>query len=238
MDKELIITCEHAGNEVPSGYRSLFEDDPEILKTHRGYDIGALELTRTCARKLKVSPYLHSVTRLLVDLNRSLHSPELFSEFMESLDEKGRQMVLEQYYKPHRNTVEAQIEKMVSKEVQVLHVSVHTFTPILDGSLREVDIGLLFDPSRSSETRFCHIWKRLLERDSDLNIQFNNPYPGVMDGFSTYLRTKYTDSEYAGLEIEVNQKFPENRSSGKRWSQVQELVAETLREAYQEWRAN
>lgn len=234
MGKEIIITCEHAGNHVPKLYQSLFENDPQILETHRGYDIGALDLTRTCAEKLQVQPFVHSVTRLLVDLNRSLHSPELFSEFMASLDEEKRQAIIEQYYKPHREAVENRIKKIVRYDSRVLHLSVHTFTPKLNGSLRDADIGLLFDPGRKSEKAFCEIWKSILEKECDLNIKYNTPYPGVMDGFSTYLRTQFSPVQYAGLEVEVNQKFPVSDNSD-RWRQIQDLVGSTLKDAYREW---
>jgi hypothetical protein len=41
-------------------------------------------------------------------------------------------------------------------------------------------------------------------------IRFNDPYKGTDDGFTTWLRKKYNDSEYIGIEIEVNQKFATN----------------------------
>ena len=42
---------------------------------------------------------------------------------------------------------------------------------------------------------------------SFLVIKFNEPYKGTDDGFTTYLRTKFSDDEYLGIEIEVNQKY-------------------------------
>ena len=35
----------------------------------------------------------------------------------------------------------------------------------------------------------------------------NFPYLGTDDGFTTYLRTKFADADYAGIELEVNQIF-------------------------------
>ena len=42
----LLITCEHGGNQVPSAYAEYFKSHQakEILKTHRGWDPGTLEL--------------------------------------------------------------------------------------------------------------------------------------------------------------------------------------------------
>ncbi|MDX1639093.1 MAG: N-formylglutamate amidohydrolase [Balneolaceae bacterium] len=235
MDNKIIITCEHAGNQVPDDYKHLFREDPGILQTHRGYDIGAKELTQTIAGELQVTPHLHSVTRLLVDLNRSRNSSELFSEFVEPLDKTARDKVLNDYYQPHRNSVEQIISEAVGQDLQVVHVSVHTFTPRLNGQLRDVDIGLLFDPDRPAEKRFCKIWRQELDRQTDLKVQFNYPYPGVMDGFSTYLRTKFDGSEYVGLEVEVNQKFAREQKI-EQWNGIRRIVAVSLRKAYESWR--
>ena len=41
MSYLLVLSCEHAHNRVPARYRHLF--DAELLESHRGYDLGALE---------------------------------------------------------------------------------------------------------------------------------------------------------------------------------------------------
>ncbi len=94
---QLIITCEHAGNEVPEEYKHLFRQDPEVLQTHRGIDIGALELTNTLAAKMQKEPYLHTLTRLLVDLNRSVQSPTLFSEYTQEQPLDVREEIFKNY---------------------------------------------------------------------------------------------------------------------------------------------
>jgi hypothetical protein len=40
-----------------------------------------------------------------------------------------------------------------------------------------------------------------------LVIEFNKPYAGIDDGFTTYLRAKFKDAEYSGIEIEISQKW-------------------------------
>jgi predicted N-formylglutamate amidohydrolase len=103
---------------------------------------------------------------------------------------------------------------LISKEIahgeKVLHISVHTFTPVLNGKIRETDVGLLFDPSKALEKDFVRIWKFNLGRFSPaLKVRFNYPYLGRADGFTTYLRKKYPRN-YMGIELEVNQALLEN----------------------------
>ena len=79
----------------------------------------------------------------------------------------------------------------------------------MNGTTRDVDMGLLFDPSRNLESDWCtELEKQLSVKLNPLKIKFNEPYLGTDDGFTTYLRTKFSDQKYAGIEIEINQKFP------------------------------
>lgn len=110
MDRKLIISCEHSDNKVPAKYRHLFELNPEILETHRGYDIGALELTKTISEQLKSKVFAHDVSRLLVDTNRSLDNPTAFSEFMDDVDKDTRRSIVKEYYLPYREKVKKVIK--------------------------------------------------------------------------------------------------------------------------------
>ncbi|HEX6893393.1 MAG TPA: N-formylglutamate amidohydrolase, partial [Chryseolinea sp.] len=64
------------------------------------------------------------------------------------------------------------------------------------------------DPQRKNEKRFCEDYRTKLSRSLPaINIEFNEPYKGVDDGFTTYLRTQFGDDQYLGIEIEINQRF-------------------------------
>jgi len=200
-----VITCEHAGNTVPQTYAYLFHGKEEILQSHRGWDPGAAHVAALLSKELSAPFYICETTRLLVEPNRSLHSDSLFSEFSQSLTDEQKNLVLQEYYHPHRSAVEKYIRE--SAEV-ILHLSIHTFTPSWNGIERGVDLGLLFDPDRTSEKKFCEVYRsRLRQSLPAMNIEFNEPYKGIDDGFTTYLRTQFDDDRYLGIEIEINQKF-------------------------------
>lgn len=233
METQLIITCEHAGNKVPVEFRHLFEHNPEVLETHRGIDIGAMELTNAISKRLGKEPYLNTVTRLLVDLNRSTQSPTLFSEFTREQPLQVREKIFEKYYRPHRKKIEEKIKQVIANGEQAIHVGVHTFTPIWENEEREVDVGFLFDPRSKAEQHFCYLWRHeLSKRSPELRLKMNEPYRGTMDGFTTYLRSQFSDNNYLGLEIEVNQRFTES-SLEEEWQQLQEDIAESLQATVQ-----
>lgn len=211
----LFLTCEHAGNEIPEKYEKYFSEVGKVLETHRGYDPGALDLFKQLSR-LAVFSQEYMISRLLVEPNRSLGHPQLFSEFTGELKEAQKQEILAEFYLPYRNFVEDRIADHISRGKEVLHLSVHTFTPELDGEIRDADIGLLFDPARKPEEEFCQKFKeQILWETNDLKIRFNYPYLGVDDGFTTYLREKFPE-HYKGIELEVNQKYVQENNMEKR----------------------
>ncbi len=216
----LIITCEHAGNQVPEQYQHIFSNITDILNSHRGYDPGAIELAKFLAAEYSAPLFICETTRLLIEPNRSLDNHQLYSEYSQKLWETDHDQILQRYYYPHRNSVEDVISKLTKP---VLHLSIHTFTPVLDGKERSVDVGLLFDPDRTAETEFCGRFLDGLELMlPGMRIEFNEPYKGTDDGFTTYLRTKFVDRDYLGIEIEINQKF----LGTEKW----ELISVSLKE--------
>ena len=204
---------------MPAAYRSLFTGHEAVIASHRGWDPGALVLAQNFAEAFQAPAFTARVTRLLVELNRSLHHRNLFSEFTRPLGPMVREQILQQYWWPYRSRVESAIRKAVDKNRFVIHVSAHTFTPILNGDVRSTEVGLLFDPSRSSESRICRNWQQQLKMIAgELAVHRNAPYRGTADGFVTWLRKQFSDDQYAGIELEVNQKFV--TSNRTRWKNL------------------
>ena len=227
---KLILTCEHAGSEVPQQYQYLFTEAGEVLETHRGYDPGALDLFL----QLKVLSIFYSyqkISRLLVENNRSLNHPQLYSEFTDKLSLEEKNEILENYYYPHRIVVEEEIGTIIAEGEEVLHISVHTFIPQLNGEVRRADIGFLYDPSRKREKAICVNWKKKLQKqDPQLKLRFNYPYLGKSDGFTSHLRKKFPQN-YMGIELEVNQKYvSQNTMNGRIKKRISHSLAELLKE--------
>lgn len=148
------------------------------------------------------------MTRLLVDLNRSVGHPNLYSEFSNVLSPAERAILLDTHYYPHRNRVEDRIAHEARRGRQVVHVGVHSFTPRVGGEIRTADIGLLYDPARRPERELCRKWKHALGWvDPGLRVRRNYPFLGRADGFVTHLRRKFGPRHYLGIEIELNQEL-------------------------------
>lgn len=201
----LVLTCEHGGNRVPAAYAALFRGAGRALGSHRGLDRGALAAARHLARALRAPLVAATVTRLLVDLNRSRGHPRLFSQFSAGLPAAGRARLLARHYEPYRARVAAAIGAGLAGGGRVLHVSVHSFTPVLGGVRRRADVGLLYDPARAAEARFCARWQAALAAAAPgWTVRRNYPYRGTSDGQVVELRRRF-GARYAGVELEINQ---------------------------------
>lgn len=228
----VIVTCEHGGCRVPREFRRLFRGRDRLLRSHRGHDPGALELARRISKALQAPLVYSDVSRLLIDLNRLIENDELFSIVTRPLSPKVKTRILRSHYFPYRRRVEDRIAALMASGGPILHLSIHTFTPIFRGQRRCADIGLLYDPSRRLEAGFCKRWRRAMTgADSALNIRMNYPYRGTADGLTTLLRRMPgSASRYAGVELEVNQRFP--RRGGARWRAIQSLIVQSLRDVF------
>lgn len=225
----VLLTCEHAGNEVPHAYKGLFRGASRVLASHRGWDPGSWQMGQAFQQRLGAPFLFTKTTRLLVEVNRSIGHPRLFSEFTSQLDRVTKQDILAGYYHSHRDRVESWIAERVASGNRVIHVSLHTFTPALHGEVRKADVGLLYDPQRSVEKTLCQHWHRAIHRARpELRVRWNYPYRGNADGLTTHFRKRFDDERYLGIELEVNQRFSRSRSH---WQVLATQLASAFTEA-------
>jgi predicted N-formylglutamate amidohydrolase len=224
-----IISCEHASNRVPASFSHIFKGKEKVLASHQAYDRGAAELARRLAKEFHAFLHLGSISRLLIDLNRSpTNRKTLYTQYSKKLPQGERELLLQKYYFPYREGVERAVAGIIARGRPVLHISIHTFAPVKSGKIRKADIGLLYDPARLIEKQICSMLAATLQENAEfLRVRRNYPYLGKTDGFTSFLRRKHRAKHYAGIEIEINQAFV--ASDGKKYRQVTGTLAEGIR---------
>lgn len=228
----LLFTCEHATRHVPPAYLHLFRSHQRVLASHRGFDPGALALAKRLVNAFPAaSPLIATtVSRLLVECNRSEHHPRLFSEFAGPLDASERARLLAAYYRPHRAAVLDRVHRNLQSDRRVLHIGVHTFTPILDGVVRTADVGILYDPARTAEAEAAGRWAQAIRAiDPTCRVRRNYPYRGSSDGLTTSLRRQLPKDRYLGLELEINNSLLTRGVSVR--TRTHRLIVDSLRAA-------
>ena len=223
----LLVTCEHGGNRVPRRYAHLFRRSGRRLETHRGFDFGALLMAQEISQCFDAPLVASTVTRLLVDLNRSVGHRDISRVYRE-LSPVERERMLRDCYLPYRSEVERLVAKAIGCGRRVVHISSHSFTPRLHGKVRRADVGLLYDPVRPGESTFCRLWKAAIKRVApELRVRRNYPYYGKGDGLTSYLRLRHSPDAYVGVELEINQALVIGTKG--RWTRLRASVIESLR---------
>ena len=222
----LVLSCEHASAFVPPDLGFLFRGRRAVLATHRGFDIGAQGVAKGIARRLAAPLVTGGSTRLIVDLNRSPRSRSLFSDFTRDLPRAQREALVARFHTPHW----ARAERMVDAAgAPVVHVAIHSFTPVWNGEVRRLDLGLLYDPARQRERAFADaLHAAIARRAPALRIRRNAPYHGRSDCLPTALRKARSPADYLGFELELNQATLRSAREERAWAA---LIAPSLAEA-------
>ena len=215
---------------MPAPYRRLFRGRGTLLNSHRGYDPGALLMAEALARAFRAPLVTSTISRLLIDLNRSIGHPQLFSAATRRAPATVREEIVAQYYCPYRAQVERLVRQSVSRGRRVIHISSHSFTPELDGKVRRADVGLLYNPGRHGEVELCARWKASFAAFApEFQVRRNYPYTGKADGLTSHLRLRFPHGAYVGIELEVNQSTV--FAAGRRWTALRRVLINSLRTA-------
>ncbi len=178
----LLIIADHAAADLPPGYGDLGLD-PGAFERHIAYDIGTAGLTRALSARLNATALLAGFSRLLIDPNRGEDDPTLVMKISDGAIIPGNRRVdtveterrLDLCYRPYHAAIEAQIARTPRPAV----LSVHSFTPQLQGRPpRPWHVGVLWGSDEGSARRFM----ALLRRDPDLCVGENEPYLGGNPG--------------------------------------------------------
>jgi len=200
----LVLTCEHASCAVPVEYDDLGLDAEE-LSEHIGWDIGAGALTELLAQRLGVPAIQSGVSRLVIDCNRDLGDHDLITAESHGVHVPGNQRVdalererrIRAFYWPYHEAVDA----VLGQRPDAFLLSVHSFTPVLNGRERRFDVGVLFD---SFATEAEQLGEALAA--DGLTLRYNQPYSGL-DGLIFSARTHGMRHGLRYLELEVNNRL-------------------------------
>lgn len=173
-----MLLCEHASNHIPDEYGGLGVALSDLHR-HIAWDIGAAALTRTLSKRWDATSFLGTYSRLLIDLNRPLRTPDsiaLRSEITDipgniglSADEIDRRENL--IFKPYHQRISEHLDVRQGYGLNTNLISIHSFTPVFHGERREWEAGVLFS---AAEELGLSLVKSL--RDSGLNVGANVPY--------------------------------------------------------------
>ena len=187
----IALTCEHATNVLPQEYKWTDNDLENFANSHWGWDPAALDVAMYLAQELKCI-LIHSLySRLLVDVDRDITSDSLFRQsgdgknidLNQNMSKEEEHNRIIKYHMPYYNAL-----REVSEKVDpTITVSIHSFTPIYEGNVRDMEVGVLFTDSEELGQR---VYEEVNERR--LIARMNEPYYGeILNAMNSVLRANY-----------------------------------------------
>lgn len=228
LSAKYLFTCEHAGYKIPTFVKNKSAFDGKTLRSHRGWDQGALLLAKILQKYLHGTLISFEHTRLCIDANRSLDNGAIRDAEVDYTALEREKLV--DLYERYRNMIFRSAHKM-SRKNTTLAFSVHSFTPIWKNKVRSTDIGLLFRPWNQREALLAGKIKKSLNRNSDgrYAVHFNKPYRGYTDCLlNDLLDENKKNKNLNGLFLEINQRVLQNK---KQIQEVGTLLAQAIKES-------
>jgi len=148
----LLLVCDHASCRFPQALGDMGLD-PFARRCHLAIDIGAGKLTEKIAKSLGFTAVIAQYSRLVIDCNRQLMDPGAFLEYGDgilvpgnrNLSQADKDARADAIYWPYHNAIEDQIARLRAVGPAPAFVSIHSFTPVLNGVSRDVQMGVLWD---------------------------------------------------------------------------------------------
>lgn len=176
----ILLVCDHASRRFPRALGTMGLD-PFARRCHLALDIGAGALTEQLAIDLGVTAVLCQYSRLIVDCNRQLMDPSAYLEFGDgiivpgnrNLHPEDKAMRADEIYWPYHGAIGAELSRLTVLERPPVFVSIHSFTPVLNGVSRPWEMGVLWDADRVTAEIFLHDLRK-----AGYLVGDNEPYSG------------------------------------------------------------
>lgn len=137
---------------VPKAYGNLGLP-PAQLARHIGWDIGAAEVTRHISNHFRATAVLSGVSRLVIDCNRPIGDPTSIPAESDGVSVSvNRQLPPAEiearaaaWFHPYHQAIRSQLARIERRHEVAALVSIHSFTPAMDGKSRPWSVGVLWD---------------------------------------------------------------------------------------------
>ena len=230
--RQVLVSCEHASNRVPE----KMDAPEELLQLHIAWDPGALFVAEHLSKRFEAPLHRGEYSRLVVDLNRTVGNSRLIRRvsdghripFNRGLTQGEMERRIARYYRPYRRAVDEGVADIIRREGRCIHLSIHSFTPELQGKLRRNDIGLMYDRSRIPEADLVREMRPKLAEVAGMTVWLNRPYIGIADGILTRVREAHPAESYVAIELEINQKHAHTQQTLTSIAECFGRVLETL----------
>jgi predicted N-formylglutamate amidohydrolase len=201
----LVLACDHASNAVPERLGDLGLG-PDRLSDHIAWDRGAAEVARLLAVRLEAPAVLAGFSRLVIDCNRDPANDTSIAKASHGVLVPGNVGLSAaevaqrraEIFEPYHAAIERLLARPRADGRVPAFVTIHSFTPVLDGVARPWHLGVLW----ADDPRIAVPLMRRLDQVPDLVVGDNLPYSGKLQyGYTTKVHAE--DAGLASVLIEI-----------------------------------
>lgn len=204
-ERGLVLVADHARRALPEEYGDLGLPAAEFQR-HIAYDIGVERVTRRLAALTGAPAVMANFSRLLIDPNRGEDDPTLIRQLYDGTVVPGnyplappeRERRLDSFYRPYHDAVAALVASVAAASGAAPFIlSVHSFTPVMQGFVRPWQVGVLWDLDDRAPGSLID----MLREDATLTVGDNEPYDGALRGDTMYRHAIVNGFAHALVEI-------------------------------------
>ena len=224
----LLITCDHASLEIPRALGDLGVPAAQ-RRQHIGWDIGAAEVTRRLAVRLDAPALLTGFSRLVVDCNRRLDDRSSIPAVSDGvpvpgncdLSDADRTARIEALFHPYHRAIATRLDAVLAAGVVPALISIHSFTPVMNGRARPWHVGILWD----KDPRIAVPLLAALRAEAGLVVGDNEPY-SAREPVGYTMRQHGVGRGLPHVAIELRQDLVDDADGAAAWA---ERLARALR---------
>ena len=203
-EEPILLVCDHASHRFPKALGDMGLD-PFARRCHLAVDIGAGRVTESLAKSLGVTAVVHNYSRLVIDCNRQLMDPSAFLEYGDgilvpgnrNLHQEDKDLRSTALYWPYHCAIDEQVQRLRKAGPSPAFISIHSFTPVLNGESRKWEMGILWD----KDERLREIFLEGL-RAAGYLVGDNEPYSGkAPQDFTIDHHAEEVGLPHIGIEI-------------------------------------
>jgi predicted N-formylglutamate amidohydrolase len=227
-----VIVCDHASKNVPHDLHGLGITEAELSR-HIGWDIGAERIARLLATRFDSPAVICGTSRLVIDCNRRLTCVTLAPEVSDGTEIPGNKGLswrdlgrrIERFYIPYHSAVTQTIESALGRGIRPIILSVHSFTPVMNGQARPWAIGISHTPDRTLSVPMIE----RLRRGANFEVGDDQPYDADPEIDYTIFAHAY-DRQLPHIQVEFRQDLVAEDRAADHWGSIfAEAVADTVR---------
>jgi predicted N-formylglutamate amidohydrolase len=219
---ELVMFCDHAGRAFPKALGTLGLG-PRELEQHIAWDIGIAGLGQRLAHSLDAPFFMTAYSRLVIDCNRHLNDPTSIPQESDRIPVPGnrglsaaeRRQRQDAIFHPYHNALAQEIQGRVAAGRIPVVISLHSFTPVMNGFQRPWHVGVLWN----RDARMPVPLMRRLAEEPDLVVGDNEPYSG-RDGHGYSIAVHAESLGLAHALLEIRQDLIAAESGQEKWAHI------------------